>query len=216
MRDCAVQEGRRLAWRIALECVLRGHAEITRGTQVIAGAVEMTRQVGGRLVLAPAEHALHRQPGARMRVRARRRRRVLEHDFLVEPVREAVERTEHAVGELQDPFADDERAATREHLEDRLERELVHVRCVCREPERKLHADDTRRLDCLTLIGSELVEPTRHRAPQARGNRRLERLGRHFEAPSAAVFDDMSLLHEILDGRDQKQRVPARQSAEDR
>ena len=134
VRDGAVQERTRLAWRIPLEGVAGGDPEIPGGAHVIAGAVEMTRQVRGCLVLASGEHALHRESGTPVRRRARRRRHVIDDDLLVEPVRETIERAEDAVGELHHAFADDERPAAGEHLEHRLERELLHVRGMRRQP----------------------------------------------------------------------------------
>ena len=84
VRHGAVQERRGFARRVPLDGVAGCHAQIPRGAQVVAGAVEMTRQVRGGLMLASGEHPLHRLPRARVGVHAGLRRRVLEHDFLIQ------------------------------------------------------------------------------------------------------------------------------------
>ena len=105
MGDCAVQERRGFARRVALERIASRQPEIARGAQVITGAVKVTREIRRRFVFPAAEYAFHGQPRARMRIGARPGRHLLEHDFLVEPVRKAIQRTEDAVGHLDDAFA---------------------------------------------------------------------------------------------------------------
>ncbi len=211
VRDGAVQERTGLARRIPPERVAGGDPEIPGRAQVIARAVEMARQVRRCLVLAPGEHTLHRQPGALVRRRARCRRHVIDHDLLIEPVREAIERAEDAVGELHHSFAHDERPSTGEHLEHRFQCELVHVRRVRRQPERKRDADDARGIDGLPFVGRQFIELSRDGADEAGGDRRFERIGRHFETPSLAVVDDISVAYQIFDRCDEKEWIAARQ-----
>ena len=211
VRDGAVEQRGGFARGISLQGIAGRHAKILSRAQVVAGAVEVTGQVRRRFVLAPGKHAFQRAAGATVRVRSRPRGRVLEHDLLVEAVRKSVERTEDAVGELDDAFANDERPAPRQHLEHRLERELVHVGGVRGQPQGEHGADDARRIDGLTLIGRQFLELTRDRADQARGNRPGERLGRHLQLPAVPAVHEVSPAHQMVDRRHEKQRIAARQ-----
>ncbi len=184
VRRGAVQESRGLAGRVALERVAGRQPQVARRAQVIAGSVEVTGEIGGGLVLAAHEHALHRETSALVRGDALCGRRVIEHDLLVEAVCEAIDRAEHAIGQLDDALAQDERAPAREHLEHRFERELVHVRGLRRQPEGELDADDARGVDGLPFVGGELFELTRHRSDEACRDRGFERVGRQRAAAS--------------------------------
>ena len=216
VRDGAVEQRGGFARGISLQGIAGRHAQILSRPQVVAGAMEVTGQVRRRFVLAPGKHPFQRPAGAAVRVGSRLGRGVLEHDLLVEAVRKAVNRTEDAVGELDDAFANDERPAPRQHLEHRLERELVHVSGVRGQPQGELGADDARRIDGLTLVARQFLELPRDRASQARGNGPGEGLGRHLELPAAAAVHEVSPAHEVIDRRHEKQRIAGRQLMHDR
>ena len=158
MSHCAVQERRGFARRVALERIASRQPEIPRRAQVISGAVKVTREIRRRFVFASAEYAFHGEARARMRIDARPGCHLLEHNFLIEPVRKAIQRTEDPVGHLDDAFADDEGAATGEYVEHRFQGKLVDVGRARREPERELDAHDRCGVDSLTFIGRQLVD----------------------------------------------------------
>ena len=58
MRDRTVQQRGGLSRRIALERVLGGEPQIPCRSGVIAGAVEMAREITDDLILAAGEHAV--------------------------------------------------------------------------------------------------------------------------------------------------------------
>ena len=211
MGDGAVEQRGGFARGISLQRIAGRHAKILSRPQVVAGAMEVTGQVRRGFVFAPGKHPFERPAGAAVCVGSRPRGRVLEHDLLVEAVGEAINRTEDAVGELDDAFANDERPASRQHLEHRLERELVHVSGVRGQPQGELGADDARRIDGLTLVARQLIEFPRDRASQARGNGPGEGLGRHLEPPALAAVHEVTPAHEVIDRGHEKQRIAGRQ-----
>ena len=78
-----------------------------------------------------------------------------------------------------------------------------------RQPERELDADDARGADGLPFVRGELFELTGNCSDEACRDRGFERVGRQLEPPAVRALDDMSFSQQVLDGRDQKERVAA-------
>ena len=78
-------------------------------------------------------------------------------------------------------------------------------------PERELDAHDCCGVDGLTFIRRQLVELACDRANKARRDGRFERVERRLDPPPVATLADEALAHEVVDRRQQEQRIAVRQ-----